>query len=444
MLRCVAAVLVLVTASSLSAQVRGLWEQRASLPVARQEVGAAELDGKLYVAGGMVQGRTATARVACYDPATKTWTQVQNMPTPRHHFGMCSAGGKLYVIGGYIGDFCGSNCPPDERCYSYDPGTNTWSPIADLPRARGAFVAVEIGGKIYAAGGVIGEGFIVGDLTVYDPATDQWETKATMPTAREHLGAANLNGKLYVAGGRIGGHGTVFATLESYDPATDQWSTHTPMPTARGGNGAAVLDGKLIVMGGEFDELDHLLEETEEYDPQTDSWRTLTPMPVPVHGFYPVTVGDEIIAAGGGPAEGFAVTDVVYAFRRSSSCTPRDGVRSVGFGTLASRGHALGFDVCAGNEGTAGGEAVLTGAAPNSEALLLVSPTLTGAIDSPWSEMIGNATVAAVVVADHQGSARWRLPAITGPARLVAQWAVANRDARSGFAFSEALQIEWR
>ena len=123
---------------------------------------------------------------------------------------MCALGGKLYTLGGYEQSFVSI-----AACRTWDPTANAWSSIADLPRPRGACVAVELGGRIYVVGGVVPGVGVVGDLTSWDPASNRWTTLPSMPTPREHLAAAALGGKLYVAGGRVG------STLHLVDSGVD-------------------------------------------------------------------------------------------------------------------------------------------------------------------------------------------------------------------------------
>ena len=144
------AIVVATLAAFLPAQSPGFWEKRTSLTTARQEVGAAVLNGLVYCAGGLHPSRTVLNTVERYDPKTQKWTAVASMPTTLHHFGMAEAGGKIYTIGGYVSNFTGT-----AKCHAYDPSTNKWSAIQSLPRARGALGAATINGKIYAVGGVV-------------------------------------------------------------------------------------------------------------------------------------------------------------------------------------------------------------------------------------------------------------------------------------------------
>ena len=70
-----------------------------------------------------------------------------------------------------------------------------------------------------------------------------------MPTARSEAVAGVINGKIYVAGGEVGN--VPFNTLEVYDPATDSWETKAPLPKACYRAAAGVIDGKLYVVGGD-------------------------------------------------------------------------------------------------------------------------------------------------------------------------------------------------
>lgn len=316
-----------LSAATLPAQFTGFWEARPSLAIARQEVGVAVLAGKLYVAGGILANRQGSAAVEVFDPATERWTRIADMPLRLHHHGICAVGNKLYQIGGYVdGTFT-----PTVQCHSWDPVTGLWTRIADLPFARGGSVAVAIGRKIYIAGGVEQTEGVSNTLAIYDVATNRWSSGARMSFRREHLAAAALGGKLHVVGGRRGG--ALYSFHERYDPATNTWTTLAAMPTARGGNAAAAFDGRLIVVGGEAFSPSRVFRETEEYDPATNTWRRLRDMMLPVHGIQVAQLGADLLVAGGGVRAGFSTTAAVTAFRDLPS-----GVVAYGTSAAACRG----------------------------------------------------------------------------------------------------------
>jgi hypothetical protein len=152
---------------------QGSWVRLAPAGQARQEVGVAELDGKIYLIGGILAGDTANT-VEAYDPKTDRWSFLAPLPEPLHHSTAVGLSGRLYVVGGY--NTLSFN--PVNSAYRYDPVSNSWTAIADYPTRRGALSLVAIGNRIYAVGGA--GGGITNELNVYDPATDTWTQRAPM------------------------------------------------------------------------------------------------------------------------------------------------------------------------------------------------------------------------------------------------------------------------
>src|SRR5262249_48374700 len=85
-------------------QTPGRWEARAPMPTSRSEVAAAEVGGKVYVVGGLVE-TGLTGALEAYDPAADTWQVLAPLPEPAHHPSAASLAGKLYVFGGYVRDW---------------------------------------------------------------------------------------------------------------------------------------------------------------------------------------------------------------------------------------------------------------------------------------------------------------------------------------------------
>ena len=70
------------------------------MPVARAYAAGAVVHGKLYVACGTTNG-PALGRVERYDPVSDTWATMPNMPTARNHLAAAAANGVLYALGGF-------------------------------------------------------------------------------------------------------------------------------------------------------------------------------------------------------------------------------------------------------------------------------------------------------------------------------------------------------
>jgi N-acetylneuraminic acid mutarotase len=75
------------------------WTTQSPLPTARSGIGAAFLNGKIYVLGGETTGKTFDENEA-YDPTADRWTAAPRLPTARHGIGVVAFNGIILVIGG--------------------------------------------------------------------------------------------------------------------------------------------------------------------------------------------------------------------------------------------------------------------------------------------------------------------------------------------------------
>ena len=74
----------------------GHWSSAAPLPEPIQELSAAVLRGKIYVAGGIDRTGRPTAATFRYDPAANRWEHIAVLPAPRHHMPLAVVGDTLY------------------------------------------------------------------------------------------------------------------------------------------------------------------------------------------------------------------------------------------------------------------------------------------------------------------------------------------------------------
>jgi N-acetylneuraminic acid mutarotase len=192
-----------------------------------------------------------------------------------------------------------------------------------MPTARSGGGLAVLDGKIYVAGGRAPGGSA---FEVYDPATDRWEALPNLPTQRNHLAMVALNGRIIVAGGRSGpGFNTErLDVVEIYDPATRRWTRGAPLPAGRAGITGVAAAGCMFVFGGEG-ERTHVLGLTPNayrYDPRADRWTRLPDLPIAVHGLIGgAVVGDRIFLPGGGlTLGGDAPTNVMQVYRPPTQC----------------------------------------------------------------------------------------------------------------------------
>ena len=129
------------------AQFRGTWERAAPMPEKRSEIAAAELGGKIYVAGGI----GGSNRLLEFDPEKNSWRLRARLPLAVFRAAAASAGGRLYVIGGFTH---GENAV--SSVFEWDPRRDRWRERARMPTPRGSFAAATLGGRIHAVGGMTG------------------------------------------------------------------------------------------------------------------------------------------------------------------------------------------------------------------------------------------------------------------------------------------------
>ncbi len=209
-----------------------------------------------------------------------TWVSLAPMSEPRQEMAVGELGGRIYAVGGLAGRANANTI--------YDPPDNSWGVGADLPVMTDHAWTVSVGGRLYVGGGSSNRVF------AYDPAAERW-TELT-PSAYVHGGtpvAAAIAGQIYVAGGT---GGTMAGNeLEVYDPAANRWTTRTPMSCARNHSAGGAMAGKLYVAGGRPGSQDCL----EVYDPAEDAWTRKAAMPTGRSGSAGAVVGDCLYVFGG-------------------------------------------------------------------------------------------------------------------------------------------------
>jgi N-acetylneuraminic acid mutarotase len=292
---------------SMVAQIcfaQGYWTQIDTMPEIRYAHTVNELNGKIYVVGGLNTETSVYPRTALvYDTSSGIWTQIplcNNKIRAAHN--SCVVGGRLYVMGG--NDSSSTVSTMD----MFDPNSGQWVSKNSMSTDRGLAACVSIGGKIYVIGGMrfVGISYDYTGLRtveVYDTNSGTWTQLADMPTARWGHSAGALNGKIYVFGGVSGaGHSgwIPYSSVEVYNPQTDTWTTKSNMPTNRYCLSTCVLDRSIYTIGGWYNSGGGpIYDKVEVYDPERDTWFTETPMPVKRAVLASIVVGGRIYVYGG-------------------------------------------------------------------------------------------------------------------------------------------------
>jgi N-acetylneuraminic acid mutarotase len=178
---------------------------------------SAYLNGKIYRIAGRAIG--TDYHVEVYDIATNTWSMAANYPFANHSLMGAALGGYVYAGGG--------NASPT-NAWRYDPNTNTWTPITDLPAGRSAAASGVYNGRWILAGGDVNFA-ISTSVIAFDPATSTWSNLANMVQARDYLQGGTAGQSFYaVAGSSAPGTGT----NDNQQYTETCGGTPTPTPTA--------------------------------------------------------------------------------------------------------------------------------------------------------------------------------------------------------------------
>ncbi len=166
------------------------WLPLAAMPTTRGYVATDVLNGKIYVVGGNKGSLKSTTTFEVYDPVTNKWSALAPLPAPRNSPMAAGVNGKLYVFGGM--DTVNGVWTAMDSVYCYDPLTNAWTTLNDMPSPRFSSGNVVHNGLVYLIGGGFAPLNTVGTNTmlIYDPLNDSWSSGPSMPTARIYLGAA--------------------------------------------------------------------------------------------------------------------------------------------------------------------------------------------------------------------------------------------------------------
>lgn len=198
------------------------WQVKSSLPIPLKNFKSIEVDGKIYVIGGTVylsgSGQRSKA-VYEYDPIKNSWSQKADMPHYGEGFSIASAYGKVYLIGGRSSASISGSYTYTNKVYEYDYKTNLWTEKASLGRFRDGAAAGFYQDKIYVIGGSYGNGLYV---DVFDPLKNLWQSKKNLSSTRTSPGIHILNNQLFITN-------NYESNLLVYDEVNDNWQIKSPV-----------------------------------------------------------------------------------------------------------------------------------------------------------------------------------------------------------------------
>ncbi|MCC9138546.1 malectin domain-containing carbohydrate-binding protein [Pontibacter silvestris] len=290
---------------------------------------------------------------------TISWRTLAEQPFSTHEVMGEVVDGKLYVFGGYD-EAKLPNYAPTKRLMMYDPASNTWNILADLPFAPSGtgFGGVTHAGittdgtDIYFAGGYIsnssgtGQTFGTKQVWRYNVVSDSYTALPDLPVALAAGQLKYLNGKLH----HIGGLNSIrTVNLDTHyvldlDNMAQGWQTLAPLPVGRHHAGSTVYKGKIYYIGGGqgHDDATVTFKNVDIYDAASNAWSSAADMLVPSGttgrdhiGSSVIVAGDKIVVLGGLTSHNIR-TNLVSAYQPSSntwsSLTPLPAALASGVG----------------------------------------------------------------------------------------------------------------
>jgi N-acetylneuraminic acid mutarotase len=260
------------------------WTTIADMPNPRNHIGGVALNGKVYALGGQHghdEGPGNQAEVDVYDPATNVWTRLRDLPFPRGHVSVLELAGRIVVMG---------NGPASADVTLYDPATNLWLKMPPLPEARASAVAGVINSAVIVTSGHAGDG-VAATTTWSGVVAAKWEAGDAMSADLGEVASGIIGGSLYV----VGEGATVTA---SYNLTSGTWSSSSLAVRPFPGNhhAAEVVNGKLYLLGG----LGNGSEgKVQIYDPASNTWSAGANMPFAAGSSASAVINNEIFVAGG-------------------------------------------------------------------------------------------------------------------------------------------------
>ncbi len=225
----------------------GTYTELAPLPEPLNHLGLETYEGDIYAVGGHgdeLWGADPKDGFYRYSVADDRWTRLAPLPTPRGGFAAGIVGDRLYVAGGM------ANGTALTTVEAYDFGDRRWHRVADMPGPREHVAEAPLDGRLYVLGGRNRHTDKLPDALRYDPRTDEWERLPDLPVASGGLDAVAFDGAVIGIGGGDDRGRTVTPAVQRFDPEEGQWTSWPRMRTARHGFAAAVLGDRIYTFGG--------------------------------------------------------------------------------------------------------------------------------------------------------------------------------------------------
>jgi serine/threonine-protein kinase PknK len=281
-------------ASQTPAPAPVVWKPITNDRVSRVETATTQVDGTIWVFGGIRSDGAVTALQEGYDPVIDSWKGGDDLPVAVQDAMAVNWQGNPVVLGGF--KTVGGKPVANDQVWRVV--NSHWVELPRLLQPRAGAAAAVVGDHLVVTGGVDANGALLNTTEVFDGTS--WSLGAPIPTPRQQLAAASDGKLVYTVGGTTGDSDQV--NVEAYDPVAKIWTTLPALPQARSDLGVAITDGRLVAVGGVSG--GQVLKSVSVFDLMSKTWSGLPDMSTPRHGMAVAAVEKSVYAIGGSSAIG--------------------------------------------------------------------------------------------------------------------------------------------
>ncbi len=280
------------------------WKVVAQMPAGVHDIMAAELNGKLYVAGGLgARGKETYISDEIWElsPLPWHWRVLANLGHKRIYNATASFDGKVWLIGGDVLDSTTGKRVTVAMVQICDPATGTISNGPDLLLPRPKPLALVAGGRLYVIGVTDGHGPC--PIESIGSGETQWRNEPPGPAGMDALAGTVLDNKIYIDFPTPG--------LAIFDPAASTWElVNTPLKTRS--CQMAAYQNEIWMMGGRGGQ-----QRTMIYNPQSKAFRDGPAIPEDLSWGAAGVVQGQLVETGGAtyakpPESGTKFSDRTY------------------------------------------------------------------------------------------------------------------------------------
>ncbi|XP_003200801.4 kelch-like protein 29 isoform X1 [Danio rerio] len=148
------------------------WETVSPLPKPVHSAAATVCGGKIYVFGGVNEAGRSAGVLQSYVPQTNTWSFIESPMIDNKYAPAVSLNGFIFILGGAYA----------RATTIYDPDKGNIKAGPNMNHSRQFCSAAILDGKIYATGGIVSsEGPALGNMETFDPSTNTWTLLQNLP-----------------------------------------------------------------------------------------------------------------------------------------------------------------------------------------------------------------------------------------------------------------------